>query len=128
MITKKITAIFHEKERDMIKEIWETILEDKLKIYLQERDCLEDAFIELDLERKKIGKKKKNKKERNKEYRMNTRQVAYNICKALNKTVLHYKTIYYENDYYRHKKLYDVQEELKEEIATFKSEDKKSKD
>jgi hypothetical protein len=41
--------------------------------------------------------------------------VAYNICKALNKTVLYYKTIYYENDYYRHKKLFDVQEELKEE-------------
>jgi hypothetical protein len=73
MITKKITAIFHEKERDMIREIWDTILEDKLKIYLQERDTLEDAFIELDLERKKIAKKKKNKKERNKEYRINTR-------------------------------------------------------
>ena len=92
----------------MIKEIWETILEDKLAIYLQERDNLEENFIELDLERKKIAKKKKNKKERNKEYRINTRQVAYNICKALNKTVLYYKSIYYENDYYRHKKLFDV--------------------
>jgi hypothetical protein len=73
---------------------------------------MEDVFIELDIERKKIAKKKKNKKERNKDYRMNTRQVAYNICRALNKTVLHYKAIYHENDYYRHKKLYDVQAEL----------------
>jgi hypothetical protein len=38
MITKKITAIFHEKEREMIREIWETIQEDKLKIYTHERE------------------------------------------------------------------------------------------
>jgi len=108
MITKKITAIFHEKERDMIKEIYATILEDKLKIYHQERDTLDESFTDLDLERKKIAKKRKNKKERNREYVNNTRGVLYNICKALNKTVIYYKTIYYENDYYRHKKLYDV--------------------
>lgn len=29
--------------------------------------------------------------------------------RALNSTVLHYKELYYENDYYRYKKLLDVQ-------------------
>jgi hypothetical protein len=37
MITKKITQIFNDKERDMIKEIWDTILEDKKKQYLVAR-------------------------------------------------------------------------------------------
>ena len=34
MITKKITQIFNDKERDMIKEIWDTILDDKKRQYL----------------------------------------------------------------------------------------------
>jgi hypothetical protein len=38
----------------------------------------------------------------------NTRQQFHFIAKALNSTVLHYKALYYENDYYRFKKLLDV--------------------
>ena len=110
MITKKITQIFADKERDMIKEIWDTILEDKLKVYKLMRVEYEENFVELDADRKRIHKKRKNKKERNKMLRQNTKQQLYFCCKALNNTVNHYKAIYYENDYYRHKKLLDVQE------------------
>jgi hypothetical protein len=39
----------------------------------------------------------------------NTRSIFQFIIKSLNATVLHYKEQYYENDYYRYKKLVDVQ-------------------
>ena len=68
----------------------------------------EENFLELDLDRKRIHKKRKNKKERNKLLRANTKQHLYYCCKALNNTVNHYKAIYFENDYYRLKRLIEV--------------------
>lgn len=50
-------------------------------------------------------KRKKNKKERMKALRVNSRQRLYFIVKALNETVQHYKMSYYENDFYRMKRL-----------------------
>lgn len=70
----------------------------------------EDELNELEAERKRIIKKKKNKKERMKLLKANTRTQFLFIAKALNATVIHYKQMYYENDYYRFKKLLDVQQ------------------
>ena len=53
----------------------------------------------------RIIKRKKNKKEKNKALRNNSRQRLYYIVKALNDTVQHYKSFYYENDYYRIQRL-----------------------
>ena len=39
------------------------------------------------------------------------RQQLYYYCKALNNTVIHYKTLYFENDYYRNNKLIEVYNE-----------------
>ena len=110
MIAKKITEIFKEKEQRMIRTIELTIVEDRLKIYKQKRAEYEEELNDLDAERKKIMKRKKNKKERMKLTKANTRQQFYYIAKALNATVLYYKQLYYENDYYRFKKLLDVQQ------------------
>jgi hypothetical protein len=110
MIAKKITEIFKEKEQKMIRTIEQTIVEHKLLIYKQKRAEFEEEMNELEAERKRIIKKKKNKKERAKALKANTRQQLYIIAKALNQTVLHYKSLYFENDYYRFKKLLDVQQ------------------
>lgn len=108
MIAKKITEIFKEKEQRMIRTIEQTITDDKLKIYKLKRAEYEDELNELEAERKRIIKKKKNKKERMKLLKANTRTQFLFIAKALNATVIHYKQMYYENDYYRFKKLLDV--------------------
>lgn len=110
MIAKKITEIFKEKEQRMIRTIEVTIVEDRLKIYKLKRQEYEEELNELEAERKKIMKRKKNKKERMKLCKQNTKQQFYLIAKALNATVLYYKQLYYENDYYRFKKLLDVQQ------------------
>jgi hypothetical protein len=110
MIAKKITEIFKEKEQRMIRTIEVTIIEDRLRIYKMKRAEFEDELNELEAERKRIIKRKKNKKERMKLLKANTRQQFLFIAKALNATVLYYKTLYFENDYYRFKKLLDVQQ------------------
>jgi len=69
----------------------------------------EEELNELEADRKRIIKRKKNKKERTKLLKVNTRQQFCFIAKALNSTVLYYKQLYFENDYYRFKKLLDVQ-------------------
>jgi hypothetical protein len=108
MIAKKITEIFKEKEQRMIRTIEQTITEDRLRIYKLKRAEFEEELNELEAERKRIVKRKKNKKEKMKLLKQNTRQQFCFIAKALNATVLHYKVMYYENDYYRFKKLLDV--------------------
>lgn len=92
----------------MIRTIEVTIIEDRLRIYKMKRAEFEDELNELEAERKRIIKRKKNKKERMKLLKANTRQQFLFIAKALNATVLYYKTLYFENDYYRFKKLLDV--------------------
>ena len=108
MIAKKITEIFKEKDQKMIRTIDQTITEDRLRVYKQKRAFYEDEFAELDAERKRIIKKKKSKKEKAKQLKGNTRSIFQFVVKSLNATVLHYKEQYYENDYYRYKKLVDV--------------------
>ena len=110
MIAKKITEIFKEKEQKMIRTIEQTITEDRLRVYKLKRAEFEDELNELEADRKRIIKRKKNKKERIKLLKANTRQQFCLIAKALNVTVLYYKQLYFENDYYRFKKLLDVQQ------------------
>jgi len=93
----------------MIRTIEVTIVEDRLRIYKLKRAEYEDELNELEQDRKRIIKRKKNKKERMKLLKANTRQQIFYIAKALNSTVLYYKQYYFENDYYRFKKLLDVQ-------------------
>jgi len=126
MITQKIQQIFHDRETEMVAEIWDTIVEDKFKVYKVMREEYSEAFIEIHMDRKKIDKKKKSKKEKARAFKNNTRSLLYTICKALNNTVVHYKALYYENDYYRLKKLMDVREESKD--LTDKKRDKALQD
>jgi hypothetical protein len=92
----------------MIRTIEATIVEDRLRIYKQKRAEFEEELAELEADRKRIVKRKKNKKERMKLLKANTRSQLVYIAKALNSTVIYYKQFYYENDYYRFKKLLDV--------------------
>jgi hypothetical protein len=109
MISKKITEIFKEKDTKMMRVIETTIYEDKLKIYKLKRAEYDEELTEIEKERQKIIRnRKKNKKDRNKALKANTRASLLFIVKALQATVLHYKEIYYENDYYRYKKLLEL--------------------
>ena len=118
LISQKITEIFRAKEKKMIRAIEATIVDDKLKVYKMKRAEYEEELSELDKERAKIHKRKKNKKERAKALRMNTRQHLSFLVRALNETVRHYKILYYEDDFYRLKRLTDMQRVEKSE--TFK--------
>lgn len=69
------------------------------------RSHFDEEFAEIEKERTRIMKRKKNKKERIKALRLNSRQRLYYIVKALNETVKVYKSSYYENDFYRLKRL-----------------------
>jgi hypothetical protein len=109
MISKKITEIFKEKDTKMMRVIEATIYDDKLKIYKLKRAEYDEELTEIEKERQKIIRnRKKNKKDRNKALKANTRASLLFIVKALQATVLHYKEIYFENDYYRYKKLLEL--------------------
>ena len=108
MIQRKINEIFKEKEAKMMRVIEQTIYEDKLKIYRMKRANYEEELLELENERKRIIKRKKNKKEKNKALKANTRQQMRYIVQVLQDTAVHYRGLYYENDFYRHKRLLDV--------------------
>ena len=109
LISKKITEIFREKETKMIRTIEQTIIDDKLKIYKSKRSEFEEELHDLEKERAKIIKRKKNKKERVKALKLNSRQMLCYLVRALNETVIHYKVQYFENDFYRLKRLLDMQ-------------------
>ena len=109
LISKKITEIFRDKEQRMIRTIEQTIYDDKLKIYKMKRAEFEEELHELEKERIKIIKRKKNKKERMKALKANSRNQVCFLVRALNETVLHYKTLYFENDFYRLKRLLDME-------------------
>ena len=108
LIAKKITEIFKEKENRMIRTIEQTIIDDKLRIYKSKRSDFEEELTEIEKERTRIIKRKKNKKERMKALRHNSRQQLYYLVKALNETVQHYKTGYFENDFYRLQRLLNM--------------------
>lgn len=92
----------------MIRTIETTIVDDKLKVYKSKRAFYEDELGDLEKERVKIIKRKKNKKEKMKALRINFRQQMCFVVRALNETVLYYKFLYYENDFYRLKRLLDM--------------------
>jgi hypothetical protein len=93
----------------MMRVIEATIYDDKLKIYKLKRAEYDEELTEIEKERQKIIRnRKKNKKDRNKALKANTRASLLFIVKALQATVLHYKEIYFENDYYRYKKLLEL--------------------
>ncbi len=52
--------------------------------------------------------RKKNKKERNKALKANTKSQLLYMVRALQATVIFYRELYYENDYYRYKKLFEL--------------------
>ena len=108
MIAKKIQEIFAEKNNKMIRTIESTIYEDKLRVYRMKRSNYEDELLDLENERKKIVKRKKNKKEKTKALKANTRQQLRYLVQVLQDTVVHYKALYFENDFYRHKRLLDL--------------------
>ena len=111
MIQKKIKEIFKDKENRMYRTIEQTIYDDRLKIYKLKKSEYEEELSELEADKKKLLKRKKNKKEKMKLLKKNAKETLYYITKALQATVLHYKELYLENDYYRYKKILDCGEE-----------------
>ena len=116
LIAKKIIEDQQAKEVKMIRQIEQTIYDDKLRVYRMKRAEYEDELNELEKERQKNIKRKKNKKERIKALRQNSRQQLCFLVKALNDTVCHYKYLYFENDFYRMKRLLDMQNIEKSEL------------
>lgn len=102
MISKKITEIYKEQENRMIRTIEQTIYDDGLKVYREQRSCFDAQFQDLERERIRILKnRKRTKKEKARALRLNTKSVMLICIRALQQTILHYKELYYENDYYR---------------------------
>ena len=64
IIAKKIIEDQQAKEVKMIRQIEQTIYDDKLRVYRMKRAEYEDELNELDKDRQKNIKRKKNKKER----------------------------------------------------------------
>ena len=85
------------------------------------RSEFEEELHELEKERIKIIKRKKNKKERMKALKLNARNQVCFLVRALNETVLHYKTLYFENDFYRLKRLLDMENIEKTQSAKNKT-------
>ena len=121
LIAKKITEIFRDKDQRMIRTIEQTIYDDKLKVYKHKRAHFEEELGDLEKERVKIIKRKKNKKERIKALRINARQQMCFLVRALCDTVNHYKILYFENDFYRLKRLLDMQKIEKNDAAKKKT-------
>jgi len=117
LISKKIIEITREKETRMIRAIEATIVDDKLKIYKMKRAEFDEELADLEKEKIKIIKRKKIKKERIKALRLNSRQQLCLMVRALNETVIHYKILYFENDFYRLKRLLDMTKIEKTEQA-----------
>jgi len=109
MISKKITEIFKEKESKMLQAIEQTIYDDKLRIYKAKRAIYDDEINELDKERQKIIKARKmNKNEGSRQLRQNNKKLLLFYVRALQETIKYYKELYYENDFYRQKKLQEL--------------------
>ena len=64
IIAKKIIEDQQAKEVKMIRQIEQTIYDDKLRVYRMKRADYEDDLNELEKDRQKNIKRKKNKKER----------------------------------------------------------------
>ncbi|CDW78052.1 UNKNOWN [Stylonychia lemnae] len=110
LIGKKINDLFKEKEMKMIRGIETAIFEDNHRIYTEKRSQYAAQLDELEKERGRITRRKKNKKDKLKQLRQNIKLKMQYITKALNETVKYYKSLYYENDYYRQKRVMELDE------------------
>jgi len=108
MISKKINDLFKEKEQKMIRTIEAAMYEDNHQMYTMFREEFAERIEEIERERARILRRKKNKKEKLKLLKINSKQKLIYITTAINNTVKHYKKLYFENDYYRQKKLLDI--------------------
>ena len=109
-IGKKINDIFKDKEQKMIRTIEAAMYEDNHSVYTQHRNEYADKIDELEKERGKILRRKKNKKEKMKMLHENSYQRFFYIANAVNNTVKYYKKLYFENDYYRQKRILEIDE------------------
>jgi hypothetical protein len=81
------------------------------KIYTPKKEEAMYKFDELDRERAKIIRKKKKRREKRKLLIQNTRRKLALIVGLLNQAAVEYKKIFYEDDFYRQKKLIEITEE-----------------
>jgi hypothetical protein len=91
----------------MIRTIEAAMYENK-QVYFGFRQEYTEKIEELEKERGKILRRKKNKKEKMKMLHENSFQKLFYISNALNNTVKYYKKLYYENDYYRQKRIMEI--------------------
>lgn len=108
LIGKKINELFRDKELKLIRSIEAAIYENNHEIYTMYRKEFESKIEDLEKERAKILRRKKNKKEKARLLKQNSIKKFRCISIALNNTVKHFKKLYYENDYYRIKRLMEL--------------------
>jgi hypothetical protein len=94
----------------MIQAIETAMYDDNHSIYTNFRNKYAAKIEELEKERGKILRRKKNKKEKMKMLYENSYNRLYFIANAVNDTVKHFKKLYYEFDYYRQKKLMEIED------------------
>lgn len=82
--------------------------EDNHHIYTSFRNEYASKIEELEKERGKILRRKKKKTEKMKMLYENSYQRLFYIANAVNNTVKYYKKLYFENDYYRQKRLMEI--------------------
>ena len=122
MIMKFMVENQRERETKMIRTIEETIYEDNLKVYKHQRNYYEDELKDLETDRRKIMKRKKIKRaEKAKLLLNNSRGILLYVVRALKYTVQHYKFQYFEDDYYRIKRVIELEALCKTEAQKKKS-------
>jgi len=92
----------------MIRTIEQALYDDPGSVYKKCRHEYQPRIEELEKERAKILRKKKNKKEKRRLLMQNSKAKLRYLALSLNNAVKYYKQIYYENDYYRQKKLLEA--------------------
>lgn len=77
-------------------------------------------FDDLDRERAKVIRKKNKRREKRRLLLQNTRKKLLLIVTLLNQAAIEYKNIFYEDDYYRQKRLIEVSEKVVKEVLISK--------
>jgi len=108
IIGKRINDILKAKEQNMIRTIEAAMYENNHAMYSKYRVEFEEKIDVLEKERGKILRKKKNKKEKIKMLHENSYQRLFYIANAVNNTVKQYKKLYFENDFYRQKRIMEI--------------------
>lgn len=95
----------------MIRTIEQAMYENNHAIYSAYRMDFQDKLLELEKEREKLNKRKKNKKERTKLLHENNQMRLYYMASAVNNTIRYYKKLYFSEDFYRQKRMMDIEED-----------------